>query len=65
MAEPLPVIVNRSGGTATSLGDKLEATLREAFGDQAIDLHLVEGRDVARTVERFVGQSVVAVGGVG
>ena len=63
MAEPLPVIVNRSGGTASSLGDKLEATLREAFAGQAIDLHLVEGQDVAKTVERFAKQPVVAVGG--
>lgn len=63
MSEPLPVIVNRSGGTASSLGDKLETTLREAFGEQRIDLHLVEGRDVAKAVERFVGRSVIAVGG--
>ena len=63
MLDPLPVIVNSSGGTATSLGDKLEATLREAFGERPIDLHLVEGKDIAETVERFVGSPVVAVGG--
>lgn len=63
MAEPLPVIVNSGGGTASSLGDKLETTLREAFGDRAIDLHLVEGQYVAKTVERFAGRPVIAVGG--
>ena len=39
-----------------------EATLREAFGDQAINLHLVEGNEVAERVERFAGPPVVAVG---
>ena len=63
MAQPLPVIVNRNGGTASSLGDKLEATLREAFGEQTIELHLVEGKDIAAMVERFAGRPVVAVGG--
>ena len=63
MPESLPVIVNRSGGTATSLGDKLEATVREAFAEQPIDLHLVEGKDIATTVERVVGRPVIAIGG--
>ena len=63
MPEPLPVIVNRSGGTASSLGDELEATLREAFAGQAIDLRLVEGGEVAGAVARYVGRPLVAVGG--
>jgi hypothetical protein len=63
MPEPLPVIVNRSGGTASSLGDELEAALREAFAGQAIDLRLVEGGEVAGAVARYVGRPLVAVGG--
>jgi diacylglycerol kinase family enzyme len=59
---PLPVIVNRSGGTASSLGDALEAKLAEAFAQSPVTLHLVDGKDVAATVE---AQRVprVAVGG--
>ncbi|MCA1662002.1 MAG: hypothetical protein LC648_07515 [Novosphingobium sp.] len=57
------MVVNRGGGTAGSLGDALEHTLREAFAGQAIDLRLVEGRDVAATVEEVAGTPVVAVGG--
>jgi diacylglycerol kinase family enzyme len=63
MPEPIAVIVNKSGGTASSLGDKLEETVRQAFDGQAIDLHLVEGREVARTAERCAGSGVVAIGG--
>lgn len=63
MTERIAVIVNRSGGTASSLGDKLEATVREAFAGQEIDLKLIEGKDVAQTVKQFAGRAVVAIGG--
>ena len=63
MPEPLPVIVNRSGGMASTLGDKLEATLREAFAGHSIELRLVEGADLAETVARYAGRPVVAIGG--
>lgn len=63
MNEPIAVIVNTSGGTASSLGDKLEATVREAFAGQEIDLYLVEGRDIAETVKTVAGRAVVAIGG--
>ena len=63
MADRLPVIVNRSGGTATALGDKLEATLRDAFAGQAIDLELVDGSELADAVSRCADRPVVAIGG--
>lgn len=65
MAAPLPVIINASGGTASSLGDKLADTLRAAFdaAEHKIDLNLVEGKDVVKTVERYIGARVIAVGG--
>ena len=63
MPEPIAVIVNISGGTASSLGDKLQATVREAFAGQAIELRLVEGKDVAEAVRQVTGRSVVAIGG--
>ena len=47
MTEPIAVIVNPSGGTAASLGDKLEAAVRAAFAGQEIDLRLVEGKAIA------------------
>jgi diacylglycerol kinase family enzyme len=60
----LTVVVNRSGGTASSLGDKLEPQLREAFASAGaeIDLHLVDGCDILKTVDA-AGSETVAVGG--
>ena len=63
MTEPIAVIVNTSGGTASSLGDKLEATVREAFAGFDIDLHLVEGKGIAEAVKGVAGRPVVAIGG--
>ncbi|QGN53639.1 diacylglycerol kinase family protein [Novosphingobium sp. Gsoil 351] len=63
MNEPVAVIVNTSGGTASSLGDKLEATVRAAFAGQEIDLRLVEGKHITEAVKAAAGRSVVAIGG--
>lgn len=63
MTEPIAVIVNKSGGTASSLGDKLEATVREAFAGHEIDLQLVEGKNIAEAVEASTGRALVAIGG--
>jgi diacylglycerol kinase family enzyme len=59
----LPVIVNRGGGTAAGLGDKLEQTLREAFAGSDIALKLVEGSAIAAAVEGAKGAPIVAIGG--
>jgi diacylglycerol kinase family enzyme len=60
----LPVVVNRGGGTAASLGEKLAEQIERAFGEAggAIDLQLVEGKDVATTVAAL-DAPVIAVGG--
>jgi len=63
MKEPIAVIVNTSGGTARSLGDKLEATVREAFAGEDIDLQLVEGQAIGEAVRQAAGREVVAIGG--
>lgn len=63
MAGSIAVVVNTSGGTAASLGDKLEQTMRAAFARQDIDLHLVRGEELAETIERCAAAPLVAVGG--
>ena len=63
MRQPIAVIVNTSGGTAASLGEKLEATVREAFAGQDIDLRLVEGKQIGEAVKSAAGRPVVAIGG--
>ena len=63
MSEPVVVIVNKSGGTASALGNKLEATVREAFTGQEIELHLVDGKELAEAVRSVAGRAVVAIGG--
>lgn len=61
----IPVIVNRTGGTAARRGDKLEPELNAAFAAAglAIDLQLVAGREIQGAIERVAGQPLVVVGG--
>jgi diacylglycerol kinase family enzyme len=60
----LPVVINRSGGTAASLGEKLPDQIRAAFAaaGSEIDLHLVDGAEIAQTVASL-SAPVIAVGG--
>jgi diacylglycerol kinase family enzyme len=62
---PLPVVVNRSGGTAASLGDRLEREVHEAFAGAGLsaEVQLVEGPDIERALKAVAGAPVVAVGG--
>ena len=64
-AAPLPVIVNRSGGTARSAGNGLGDRLESAFAraGQAIILELVEGRDIDAALDRYRTASRIVVGG--
>lgn len=61
----LPVIVNRSGGTAKRSGDVLADQLRDTFAGAGcpIALELVEGADIAEAVRRHSAAPRVAVGG--
>lgn len=65
MPVPLPVLINRSGGTAASLGSSLEQTVRKAFAPTGRDiiLELLEAGDVAEAIRRHGKAPVVAVGG--
>ena len=62
---PIPVFINRSGGTASSLGARLGPAVEAAFAAAGvkIDLHLIDGRDVDDAVSRVVGAPIVVVGG--
>lgn len=61
----LPVVVNASGGTASSMGDQLGPKIEAAFADAglAIELHLVKGEVLLDTVRQYADTPMVAVGG--
>lgn len=63
-APPLPVVINRSGGTAARLGADLEPKVREVFRAAGIPIELVlcDGANVADRV-RERDATMVAVGG--
>jgi diacylglycerol kinase family enzyme len=64
-AEPLPVVVNRSGGTAASLGGALADRIRDAFAaaGQTIDLQLVAGDELDKIVRGLKAAPVIVIGG--
>ncbi|MBN8807508.1 MAG: hypothetical protein J0I47_04615 [Sphingomonas sp.] len=61
----LPVIVNRNGGTASKLGDKLEARLRDAFAPTGADadIQLLDGKDMPDAIATGARQGRVVVAG--
>lgn len=65
MASPLPVLINRSGGTAVALGERLEPAVRAAFAatGRAIILELLDGGEMAEALRRHAKAPVIAVGG--
>lgn len=58
-------MINRGGGTARRLGNALQSTVESAFREVGIepDLHLIDGPQIAKTVQQFRGKPVIAVGG--
>jgi diacylglycerol kinase family enzyme len=65
LSQSIKVVVNRSGGTAKRMGDKLGTAIQAAFsaaGAKA-DLALVEGKMIEQAIRTASSQSVVAVGG--
>lgn len=65
MARTLPVIVNKNGGTAAKLGDKLEPSLREAFAaaGMAVDVKPLEGDAIATAIGTAAKKGRVVVAG--
>jgi diacylglycerol kinase family enzyme len=65
MSRTLPVLVNRSSGTAAAMGDGLRATVENAFAaaGQPIALELLDGSEMTAVVERHLGAPRIAIGG--
>jgi len=65
MTRALPVLINRSGGTAAAMGDSLGLAVEAAFAatGRAISLELVDGDRIEEALRRHAGESVIAVGG--
>jgi diacylglycerol kinase family enzyme len=61
----IPVLINAGGGTAASLGDKLENQVRAAFdaAGLTIDLRLLDGCDMQAAVAKRAHLPLVVVGG--
>ena len=61
----IPVIVNRSGGTAAKRGEALADELHTAFAEAgtAIDLQLLDGRQITDAVRAAGDAGTVVVGG--
>ena len=65
MVSPLPVLINRAGGTAASLGDSLSDKVTKAFAGtgRAITLELVEPEEMGAALRLHLGAPVIAIGG--
>ena len=65
MVQPLPVLVNRAGGTAAAMGDALGAGIEAAFAEagRAIVLELLEPAQIPSALLRHAGAPVIVVGG--
>lgn len=65
MARTLPVLINRSGGTAAAMGDSLGEQIEAAFAQagQQIELHVLDGDEIADAVRDCAHAPVVVIGG--
>ncbi|WP_375395915.1 diacylglycerol/lipid kinase family protein [uncultured Sphingomonas sp.] len=63
--DPIPVIVNRHGGAAGRLGNRLRPALEDAFAAAglAADIQLIEGKDIPAAVRARRDSPLVVVGG--
>jgi diacylglycerol kinase family enzyme len=62
---PIPVLVNRNGGTASAKGEALCDELEKAFAAEGltIDLQLIDGDAMAKAVAKVADRPIIAVGG--
>ena len=61
----VPVLVNKGGGTAAAHGEALRDTIEAAFAAAGlpIDLHLLDGCDIAAAAAELSDRELVVVGG--
>lgn len=62
---PMPIVINRDGGSAAAAGQSLTATIEAACNDAglAADIRLVAGTEVADAVRAYSDRPLIAVGG--
>lgn len=65
MSRPVPVLINRGGGTAKARGEALHVEVASAFAaaGMAIDLRLLDGSEIARAARGLSDHPIVVVGG--
>jgi len=65
MARNIPVLINRSGGAAAAMGDRLASAVTSAFAAAGgeIALELLDGHEIAQAARRHAGAPLVVVGG--
>ena len=65
-AAPIPVLINRSGGTAASMGERLGPAIEAAFvaAGLRIDLQLVDGHGMQDAVRAAIGAPVIVLSGL-
>lgn len=65
MVQPLPVLVNRTGGAAAALGDALGPGIEAAFAEagREIVLELLDASQIAPAIARHARAPVIVVGG--
>jgi diacylglycerol kinase family enzyme len=61
----IPVVINRGGGAASRAGNALQGQITQAFKAAGLsaDIHLVDGGELASTIERLAKTGTVAIGG--
>jgi len=62
---PIPVLINRSGGTAAAAGDRLKQDVAAAFDTVGldVDISLLDGSGIASAAKRLKDRPLVVVGG--
>jgi diacylglycerol kinase family enzyme len=62
---PIPVLINRNGGTAAAAGARLKKDVAAAFRDAGLDvaIRLLDGARIAKAAEKLKGHNMIVVGG--
>lgn len=63
--KPIPVLINRKGGSAAAAGARLKKDVAAAFAEAGLkaEIKLLDGSAIARTVEKLKQRALIVVGG--